>query len=89
MSMKKGDRGDGVAELQRRLDAWIKHKKPAGLIGVIDDGAYGQNTTVAVASFQKAAGLSPTGYADASTLAELDLPDLDPAGTITTEGGGI
>jgi peptidoglycan hydrolase-like protein with peptidoglycan-binding domain len=93
MSLQKGDRGPGVQQLQGCLNQWIQGLKggpeDTGLMGLVLDQSFGSNTQVALAAFQKARGLSPTGFADAATLEELGLsPDLTPDVMITT-GGGI
>ncbi|MCB9706850.1 MAG: peptidoglycan-binding protein [Myxococcales bacterium] len=78
-------------ELQSRLDQWIKSTGGTGLIGVIADGAFGSNTQVALATFQRMNGLSPSGYADGDTLETLGLGAETEADSIvfTTEGGGV
>jgi Putative peptidoglycan binding domain len=93
MAMSKGDRGPGVWMLQDKLDLWIQGVKEqggsTGLIGVTRDKSFGSNTQVALAAYQKACGMSPTGHADAFTLETLGLPPDLEAGSIVTEGGGI
>ncbi len=85
MSMQKGDRGEGVKALQRQLDAWIKNND-TGLVGVIADGVFGSNTTVALAAYQKAIEVSPTGFADYYTLESLGIDgSMDASGAT----GGI
>ncbi|MEA4898909.1 MAG: peptidoglycan-binding protein [Christensenellaceae bacterium] len=66
--LKPGDSGEEVKALQRRLKAleWF-----FGDIG----GNYQKLTTQAVKDFQKAAGLSVTGIADAATRRALDAKD--------------
>lgn len=87
MPFGRDSEGAGVTELQHKLDAWIKranraaskndgsggHHAGTGLIGVIADGQFGQNTEVALAVFQRWHGLSPSGFADADTLDQLEL----------------
>lgn len=93
MPFGKGSRGQGVKALQRVLDSWIKETDGTGLIGVIPDGSFGQNTQVALATYQRHKGLSPSGYADASTLQTLGFPDDmeadSPIEVIDSTGGGV
>jgi peptidoglycan hydrolase-like protein with peptidoglycan-binding domain len=101
MPFGKGSKGAGVKELQQKLDSWIKETNDlaelgrgssTGLIGVIADGSFGQNTAVALATFQRFNGISTSGYADEFTLRLLGLDrDLNADGCkiITTTGGGI
>ena len=93
MPFGKGAKGEGVKFLQQKLDSWIRKTNAAaesnslvshtGLIGVIPDGSYGQNTTVALAAYQSRHDLSPSGYADATTLQALGIdPTLEANGTV-------
>jgi len=84
MPFGKGSKGAGVKQLQQKLDAMIREANreaqqdggpSTGLIGVIADGSFGQNTAVALAVYQRHHGLSPSGYADAATLRELGLDE--------------
>jgi len=59
--LAKGSRGDAVTTLQKALIALDQDPGPV-------DGIFGRMTEAAVRSFQKAAGLSPTGVADRQTL---------------------
>jgi zinc D-Ala-D-Ala carboxypeptidase len=54
-SLSKGDRGDGVADLQRRLNHL--HFKVVGA----DDGIFGKNTEIGVIRCQDAYGLEQDG----------------------------
>ena len=73
--------------------SWIRSTEGTGLIGVIADGSFGQNTQVALATYQKHHSLSPSGYADEDTLQSLSLPtDLEPDSPldiIDSTGGGV
>ena len=94
MPFGKGSRGPGVQMLQQALDSWIKNANATGqntgLIGVVADGSFGQNTSVALATYQKWVGLSPSGFADEGTLSSLELSEsLDADGSSTASGGGI
>lgn len=63
-SLRRGDSGAEVAELQRRLRGlgyWL---------GAVD-GSYGSTTEQAVTAFQKVEGLSPDGVAGPATRAAL------------------
>jgi len=96
MPFGKGSKGEGVKVLQRAVDRWIRDTNESGadtgLIGLVLDGSFGQNTYVALATYQKSNGLSPSGFADSATLESLGLrPDLE-ANTIIVidqSGGGI
>lgn len=94
MAFGKGARGAGVRLLQERLASWIGglHEMGQGgdMVGLVADGSYGQNTEFVVAKFQGFAGLSPTGYADDSTLDALQIPgSMEVDGSITGAGGGV
>jgi peptidoglycan hydrolase-like protein with peptidoglycan-binding domain len=101
MPFGKGSKGAGVKQLQQKLDAMIREANreaqqdggpSTGLIGVIADGSFGQNTAVALATFQRFNGISTSGYADEFTLRLLGLDrDLNADGCkiVTTTGGGI
>lgn len=64
VSYKSGDKGDAVKNLQTALAA-------LGYYTASADGVFGEGTRRAVAAYQKANGLEPTGTADASTLIRL------------------
>lgn len=68
-SLREGDRGPAVRELQQRLDG-------NGLFSPTIDGIYGPETTRAVRQFQQIRGLDVTGIADEDTLDDLGV-DLD------------
>ena len=61
--LRDGDRGEGVVQLQRTLNAadWLKV-----------DGEFGRATELAVSSFQVSAGLPATGAVDEATAEELE-----------------
>lgn len=67
-TLQKGDKGDDVVALQKRL---IELNYLSGSA----DGDYGNNTKSAVELFQKEAGLSATGIADAETQQALYAED--------------
>lgn len=58
IGLQLGSRGNEVEDLQR-------------MIGVDDDGIFGQKTQQALMAYQRSKGLSPTGMVDASTLQAL------------------
>ncbi len=60
-ALSVGSSGDAVTKMQTRL-------RTLGYIAEVPDGSFGINTKKAVISFQKRAGLSPTGIADNETL---------------------
>jgi hypothetical protein len=62
-ALRRGDRGDEVAALQRRL---ATHGAPLAI-----DGRFGPATAQALSEFQARLGLPATGIADAATLASL------------------
>jgi len=69
--LRQGDRGSGVAELQRLLNA-LGYK--AGRV----DGAFGPTTTKAVIAFQRSNGLDPDGVVGPATSAVLSAPAGEP-----------
>jgi|GEM_PF-960608 len=73
-TLRKGDRGATVTELQRRLTG-------AGY-GVPETGIFDDRTQTAVMRFQLARGILPDGVAGPSTLAALGMP-----GAIRVERG--
>ncbi|HMU40191.1 MAG TPA: peptidoglycan-binding domain-containing protein [Pseudomonadota bacterium] len=94
MPFGKGSRGNGVVQLQQALNGWITSCHAlgvdTGLIEVVADGTFGQNTAVALAAYQKSAGLPPSGYADQDTLLRLELDGtLEANGTMWAGGGGV
>ncbi len=72
--LKKGDRGDEVRELQRKLIQ-------LGYLSGSADGIYGNDTVSAVKAFQKNMGLTADGEAGASTLAALNSAASTPIPT--------
>lgn len=58
MLLRLGDRGDDIADLQRRL-------------GVKADGIFGQHTAAVVKAFQRKHGLTADGIVGPKTLAKL------------------
>ena len=82
-TLRKGDRGDEVRQLQTMLDR-------CGY--VIDiDGAFGARTEAAVKGFQRSAGLDVDGIVGAKTWEALDeavngkTPDDDTGETVTVD----
>ncbi|MBR0465077.1 MAG: protein kinase [Clostridia bacterium] len=71
-SLQKGDRGDEVLKLQRRLTELGYQVEDQA------DGIYGAYTADAVYAFQRAVGLPPTGTADPETAALLMSDDALP-----------
>ena len=69
ISLREGDRGAAVRELQQQLNS-------NGLFPAAIDGVYGSATTRAVRQFQRIRGLEVSGIADDETLDELGI-DLD------------
>jgi hypothetical protein len=65
--MSKGAKGDSVKRFQQALQ---EAGYPLPKFGA--DGDFGNETKSALASFQKASGLEPTGTLDAATLGKLD-----------------
>ncbi len=63
-TLKRGDTGPEVKELQRLL-------QEAGFYDAILSGFYGPKTEAAVLRYQQDTGLTPTGEADSTTLAQL------------------
>ncbi len=66
---RRGDEGQAVRDLQRRLDA-LGH--PVGC-----DGRFGAATEAAVKSFQRRSGLAPDGIAGPATLAAIAAAEAD------------
>ena len=67
MTLRQGDHGPAVVELQQRLNA--RGAAPA----LVCDGSFGPRTFVAVVSYQGAHGLTADGVAGPLTLASLGL----------------
>lgn len=63
-TLKKGDKGAAVVQLQARL-------KELGFLNDVADGVFGGNTEKAVMSYQEVNGLQITGVASAEDQAEL------------------
>lgn len=70
ISLRYGDSGPAVVELQRALDG-------NGLYPYPYDGVYGPNTRQAVRQFQRIRRFEVTGLADAATLRALDIELVD------------
>lgn len=66
------DTGLDVFLIQRRLNIWLLSKPTPSRIGC--DGIFGNQTAMAVISFQKEMGLSATGVVDSET--KIRLPKL-------------
>ena len=71
--LRQGDRGAQVVAMQKALLAW----DPDALPGYGADGSFGRQGAAAVAAFQEAAGLEPTGVYDATTRVALECFDWD------------
>ncbi len=72
--LKRGDRGDGVRELQIKLIA-------LGYLSGSADGIFGSGTENAVKAFQRDHQLDDSGKADAALLAALDAAFATPVPT--------
>jgi peptidoglycan L-alanyl-D-glutamate endopeptidase CwlK len=85
MALQKGDHGDAVGELQRRLT-------DAGFSPGTIDRSFGQGTEKAVLAFQKSERLGATGIADDETLERLKdatakaAAELGELGKLTVSG---
>lgn len=75
ITLKTGDRGDQVKQLQ----ALLNRDYPA-YSKLDEDGIFGPNTEAVIREFQRRAGLPVNGIADSETLAKLD--------ELTVQGGG-
>ena len=64
-TLKRGDRGDAVVTLQKRL-------RELGYLTDTADGIFGDTTEEAIKKFQKAVGLAADGVAGATTQAKLN-----------------
>lgn len=67
ITMRNGDRGDHV----RQLQALLNRDYPA-YSKLTEDGEFGPKTEAVIREFQRRAGLSVTGVADSWTLQKLD-----------------
>ena len=67
VTMRNGDRGDHV----RQLQALLNRDYPA-YSKLTEDGEFGPKTEAVIREFQRRAGLSVTGVADSWTLQKLD-----------------
>ncbi|WP_240627230.1 D-Ala-D-Ala carboxypeptidase family metallohydrolase [Thermoflavimicrobium daqui] len=75
-TLKKGDKGNDVKELQIRVAGWAADSPSKTYVSV--DGQFGAGTEAAVKRFQKAYGLKPTGIVGPETHAKLNaLEDAD------------
>ncbi len=79
--LRKGQRGAQVRRLQQALDAYG--------FAVQADGIFGPGTERALRRFQKKQEISPTGEADARTLAALWGEPPPPMEEPEAEGGGL
>lgn len=69
MVLREGSTGPAVRLAQKAFNAWqLSAGNPAA---ITEDGIYGPSTTVAVRTYQTAAGLSATGTLDGVTAAYL------------------
>ena len=67
-TLRRGSRGASVADLQRRLDAWLR-ARTGGRVAV--DSMFGSLTDAAVRAFQQASGLAADGIVGPLTWAAL------------------
>lgn len=72
MSLREGDRGVLVRELQTRLKAW--HESCSSAFKLVVDGDFGPATADAVEAFQLAKGLYVDGIVGKMTAAALGMP---------------
>ncbi len=70
-TLRRGDQGLAVGELQRRLNVWITVTPTAKLRPLAISSLFEAQTEVAVKAFQKAKGLPVTGVVAARTWALL------------------
>ncbi len=80
-TLKKGDQGDKVTALQKRL-------KELGYYTYTPDGQYGDRTVDAVKAFQKKNGLTQDGIAGPSTQTKLNSTSAIPAKDEETKDDG-
>ncbi len=72
-TLREGDSGDAVRQLQIRVAGYAAYGEELAL-----DGEFGPKTTAAVKGFQKAYGLSADGVAGSATFGKIyDLQDND------------
>jgi peptidoglycan hydrolase-like protein with peptidoglycan-binding domain len=83
VTMRNGDRGDHV----RQLQALLNRDYPA-YSKLTEDGEFGPKTEAVIREFQRRAGLSVTGVADSWTLAKLDELTVQHGGGGGGGGGG-
>lgn len=70
-TLRRGDRGPAVSELQRRLNIWIAVTPTVKLRSLAISSLFAAQTEAAVKVFQKAKGLPVTGVVGARTWALL------------------
>jgi peptidoglycan hydrolase-like protein with peptidoglycan-binding domain len=70
-TLRRGDRGSAVHELQQRLNVWIRNSPRAQLSPLPITGYFGPATEQAVKAFQGAMGLPTSGIVAARTWALL------------------
>ncbi len=79
-TLKRGDRGDAVVDLQNRL-------RKLGYLTDTADGIFGDTTEAAVKEFQKAVGLTADGVVGQTTLDKLNASDApEKEGAILRQG---
>ncbi|MDL2225463.1 spore cortex-lytic enzyme [Eubacteriales bacterium OttesenSCG-928-M02] len=85
-SLRKGDRGEAVREVQERLIAW-------GFLEGNADGVFGSGTEDAVKRYQRRYGLNADGIVGKSTAAHMGVKLTDDgsgqAGSATSTGNAI
>ena len=70
-TLRRGDRGPAVSELQRRLNIWIAVTPTVKLRSLAISSLFAAQTEAAVKAFQKSKGLPVTGVVGARTWALL------------------
>lgn len=69
-TLRPGNRGAAVADLQRKLNAWVAQSN-LSLPPLVEDGSYGPVTAARVRAFQQAVGLAADGVAGPQTQQQL------------------
>ncbi len=80
-TLAKGDTGDAVRKVQKRLIA-------LGYLNGNADGCFGNMTMDAVKAFQQNNGLKITGSVNSTTLSRLNSSDARKAGSSSSRSGG-
>ncbi len=69
-TLRPGNRGPAVADLQRKLNAWAAQSN-LSLSPLVEDGSYGPVTAARVRAFQQTVGLTSDGIAGPQTQQQL------------------